>query len=81
MSRVCRVRRVRRVRACPQTRSIVEIGRPYKIATCRCRVRNIACTACRKVVGYHVVRPCRSCLSGGTNGHYWMLESDGVVAR
>ena len=33
------------------------------------------------VVGYHVILPCRSCLSSCNNGHFWMYHSNAVDSR
>ena len=30
-------------------------------------------------MGYHVTRPCESCLESCHNGHFWMFHSDYVT--
>ena len=31
------------------------------------------------VVGYHVSKPCRSCLEAQNNGHYWMFYRQAIL--
>jgi len=53
----------------------------YTIETCKCLIRDVICQACRSSVGYHVTMPCSSCMSAGTNGHYWLFHANAVNAK
>ncbi|CAO3634922.1 unnamed protein product [Cunninghamella blakesleeana] len=48
----------------------------YLTHTCPCRIRDVACLDCGNIIGYHVVSPCKPCLSSCNNGHFWMFHSD-----
>ncbi|KAI9487857.1 MAG: FAM72 protein-domain-containing protein [Benjaminiella poitrasii] len=53
----------------------------YSAAFCSCRVRDIACTNCGNIVGYHVNVPCKSCLGQPNNGHFWMFRNEDIKAQ
>eukprot|EP01126_Amoeba_proteus_P046222 TRINITY_DN5212_c0_g1_i5.p1 TRINITY_DN5212_c0_g1~~TRINITY_DN5212_c0_g1_i5.p1 ORF type:complete len:168 (+),score=11.12 TRINITY_DN5212_c0_g1_i5:62-565(+) len=63
------------------TKFVSETGPAYKIKTCSCQVRDFSCKYCLVTVGYHVVGPCRFCLSSAHNCHYWMFHKKGVTAN
>lgn len=49
------------------------VDKDYCTKNCSCRIRDSACLGCGNVVGYHVIRPCSSCLEACNNGHFWMF--------
>ncbi|KAI9301458.1 FAM72 protein-domain-containing protein [Cunninghamella echinulata] len=52
------------------------MDKDYLTHTCSCRIRDVACLDCGNIIGYHVVSPCKQCLSACNNGHFWMFHSD-----
>ncbi|XP_066456287.1 protein FAM72A isoform X2 [Eleutherodactylus coqui] len=62
----------------PPTDSVDLVGSCYHCDACRCKLKNIACLRCGNEVGYHVVIPCKPCLSSCNNGHLWMFHSQHV---
>jgi len=65
----------------PPPSAVQLIGRDYQTNNCHCRIKDVACSICGSVVGYHVILPCRSCLSSCNNGHFWMYHSNAVDSR
>ena len=59
----------------------MEAGELYKIDTCDCMIKDIQCHSCDSILGYHVIDACQSCLSGGNNGHYFMMKAEAVYGR
>lgn len=47
---------------------------PYTSKKCRCAIRDVACSFCGLIVGYHVEQPCKRCLEDENNGHMWMFS-------
>eukprot|EP01134_Creolimax_fragrantissima_P004234 CFRG4234T1 len=64
----------------PPTNTLGLIGEDYTTKNCACQIRDSACLTCGNVTGYHVTRPCSSCLEACHNGHFWMLHSDATKA-
>ncbi|KAI8072390.1 FAM72 protein-domain-containing protein [Gongronella butleri] len=56
------------------------MDKDYLTRTCHCRIRDVACLECGNIIGYHVVSPCRQCLSACNNGHFWMFHADACLA-
>ena len=54
-------------------------GRLRSHEACACEIRDIFCAHCRASLGYHVLEPCRDCLEGGNNGHFYMFLPGNVV--
>ncbi|ORZ19502.1 protein FAM72, partial [Absidia repens] len=52
------------------------MDKDYSTRTCQCRIRDVACMECGNIIGYHVVSPCKQCLTACNNGHFWMFHSD-----
>ncbi|KAG1189635.1 hypothetical protein G6F36_003738 [Rhizopus arrhizus] len=61
--------------------SVGFVNGDYSASYCACRVRDIGCLVCGKVLGYHVNLPCKTCLTQENNGHYWMFRSSEVRAQ
>ncbi|XP_077983257.1 protein FAM72B-like [Glandiceps talaboti] len=55
-------------------------GATYTTPSCSCRIRDVACTKCGNIVGYHVILPCTPCMQSCNNGHFWMFHSDATFA-
>jgi len=51
---------------------------PYKISTCNCMIKDLACKFCKKKTGYHVHTACTYCIGSENNGHYWLFSAEGV---
>ncbi|KAI8834671.1 FAM72 protein-domain-containing protein [Chytridium lagenaria] len=56
------------------------VAEDYLTRNCHCRIRDVACLGCEKVIGYHVTQPCDVCMSACNNGHFWMFHDDSVTA-
>lgn len=52
----------------------------YMTDNCRCKIRDIACSQCGNILGYHVTQPCVRCLDAKNNGHFWMFYAESVVS-
>ncbi|KAI8338036.1 FAM72 protein-domain-containing protein [Chlamydoabsidia padenii] len=52
------------------------MDKDYSTRTCQCRIRDVVCIECGNIIGYHVVSPCKQCLTACNNGHFWMFHSD-----
>ena len=55
------------------TNHMEDRGRLRTHEACPCEIRDIFCAHCRTSLGYHVLEPCRDCLEGGNNGHFYMF--------
>ncbi|KAI8388645.1 protein FAM72 [Radiomyces spectabilis] len=55
--------------------SVYLLDKDYLTRTCHCRIRDVSCTLCGNIIGYHVVSPCHQCLKSSNNGHFWMFHS------
>ncbi|RCH99706.1 Protein fam72a [Rhizopus azygosporus] len=53
----------------------------YSAPCCGCRLRDIACIACGKELGYNITFPCTECLSSENNSHYWMFRECNVTSK
>lgn len=53
----------------------------YITCNCNCKIRDVACTGCGNVLGYHVTQPCPKCLDSKNNGHFWMYYAENVCSR
>eukprot|EP00056_Hartaetosiga_gracilis_P004573 m.76267 g.76267 ORF g.76267 m.76267 type:complete len:159 (+) comp11872_c0_seq2:410-886(+) len=62
----------------PPKESCALVGNHYETNSCNCKIRNVACSTCGNIVGYHVAVPCTSCLSACNNGHLWMFHGTTV---
>ncbi|XP_002740308.1 protein FAM72A-like [Saccoglossus kowalevskii] len=56
------------------------VGPTYITSNCNCRIRDVACTQCGNIVGYHVILPCTPCMQSCNNGHFWMFHSTATYA-
>ena len=56
----------------------VREGGPRPIPTCECVASDVHCQGCEARVGYHVLQPCRLCISAENNGHYWLFDETAV---
>eukprot|EP00730_Choanoeca_flexa_P011264 TRINITY_DN24226_c0_g1_i1.p1 TRINITY_DN24226_c0_g1~~TRINITY_DN24226_c0_g1_i1.p1 ORF type:complete len:205 (+),score=26.05 TRINITY_DN24226_c0_g1_i1:1-615(+) len=65
--------------ACPDAVLLVEDE--YLTESCACGIQDMACRCCGNIVGYHVVRPCDSCLRACNNGHLYMFHGRNVVGH
>eukprot|EP00122_Pirum_gemmata_P010866 Pgem_evm1s10058 len=65
----------------PTSRAVALVGDDYTIGSCYCKIRDFACADCGNVVGYHVTRPCESCLDSCNNGHFWMFHSQSLICE
>lgn len=52
----------------------------YMTRSCSCKLRDVLCSHCGSVLGYHVSQPCLKCLSSSNNGHFWMFLSRYVTS-
>ncbi|MBN3273965.1 FA72A protein, partial [Polyodon spathula] len=64
----------------PPNSSVDFVANCYSTASCKCKLKDIACLKCGNIVGYHVVAPCNPCLLSCNNGHFWMFHSATVSA-
>jgi hypothetical protein len=53
----------------------------YLASSCRCKIQDGCCLGCGNVIGYHVSKPCQSCLSSCHNGHYYMFLNKEVFQK
>ncbi|KNC74418.1 hypothetical protein SARC_13032 [Sphaeroforma arctica JP610] len=59
-------------------KSVGLVGEDYVTKNCLCRIKDIACLCCGNVMGYHVTKPCSTCLQASHNGHFWMFHSENL---
>ncbi|XP_070559149.1 protein FAM72B-like [Ptychodera flava] len=64
----------------PPKNRVDVVGPTYTTPSCNCRIRDVACTQCGNIVGYHVILPCSPCMQSCNNGHFWMFHSDSTTA-
>lgn len=62
----------------PPPRSVDLVGKHYTTSNCQCQIKDVACSRCGNIVGYHVTLACHSCLASCNNGHFWMFHANQV---
>ncbi|KAF9166057.1 Protein fam72a [Actinomortierella ambigua] len=56
------------------------IGDAYQPTNCSCEISDTACLVCGNAIGYHIMQPCKQCLSAENNGHLWLFHPEYVFS-
>ncbi|CAD25664.1 hypothetical protein [Encephalitozoon cuniculi GB-M1] len=52
----------------------------YMAYSCKCTVIDVECKCCRMILGYHILHPCGSCMTGWSSGHRWIFDTSSVIS-
>ncbi|KAF7683223.1 Protein FAM72B [Astathelohania contejeani] len=56
-------------------------GHDYYTINCKCLIRDVGCSFCGNIIGYHITQPCEYCLKSKNNGHLWMFDTKAITTE